>query len=72
MQFSKPPLSGRDAIEHGVAREIQRGDGLFASHVWKIVQELVEGMAALQIVDQRMEGHARADKYRRTAKNVWI
>src|SRR3972149_8302383 len=54
------------------AREVESGDRLVAPHGWELTQELVERIAAFEIVEQRLHRHARADEDGRAAKNLGV
>ena len=46
---------------------LERSYGLFAGHTGKIVQEVSERMAALDIVEKGLKRHSRTDEYGCTA-----
>jgi len=36
------------------------------------MEELIDGVAALKIVEERLHGNARANKHWRAAENIWV
>src|SRR5438552_2029959 len=54
------------------ARDLEGGDGLVALDGWELVQEIVESLAAFEIVEQRLHRHARPDEDHRAAENFGI
>lgn len=62
------PSSG--SFAKPVLGRFEEGDALLARHRRKPGEKLVDGLPRLQIIEQRLHGHARAAKHRRTAHNV--
>src|SRR5215472_16455309 len=51
---------------------LKSSDGGFARDGGKPFQKLFESFTALQIVEQRLDGHARSTKHRCSAKNIGV
>lgn len=58
--------------KHRIARGFERSDGSIARHTRKLAQEFIERLATFEIVKQRLDRHAGADKDRRAAKGLWV
>jgi hypothetical protein len=58
--------------EHGVLGLFQRGDGEFAADGWEVVEELAERLTSLEVVEEYLEGHVRADEHRRPTHDIRI
>src|SRR5438876_11068053 len=54
------------------ARKIQRGDGLVALHGRELPQKLVQGFAALEVIEERLYRDACPDEYGRATENLGI
>src|SRR5215470_921409 len=54
------------------AGEVERRDRLVAFDGRELAEELVQGFAAFQIVKQRLDRHAGADKHRRAPEDVRV
>src|SRR5215470_12628960 len=54
------------------AGEVERRDRLVAFDGRELAEELVQGFAAFQVVKQRLDRHAGADKHRRAPKDVRV
>ena len=54
------------------AREVERRDRLVALHGWELAEKLVQGFAAFEVVEQRLDRHARTDKHRRAPEDVRV
>jgi hypothetical protein len=52
--------------------ELQRRHSLFAGDAGEILQELVHGIAGLQVIEQGADRDASANEDRRAAQNVGI
>jgi hypothetical protein len=52
--------------------EFESGHGLLAGDAGEILQEVVEGIACLQVVEQGANRDTGAEEYRRPAKDVWV
>src|SRR6266545_3782625 len=52
--------------------KVECGDGLFALHGRKLVEKFIKSLAAFQMIEERLNGHSRADKDRRSAEDVRI
>jgi hypothetical protein len=55
--------------QQGRASELQRRDCLIASHRRKLAEKLVQGLAAFEIVEQRLYRNSCSDEHRRAPKN---
>src|SRR2546427_2967768 len=55
-----------------VSDEFENGDRLFTAHGGKVVQELVQGVPASEVVYQILHGNAGPTEDRRAPKNLWI
>jgi hypothetical protein len=60
------------ACEEQFFRFFKRGNGSFARNRGKPLQKVFQGLSAFQIVEQRLDGHARPAKHRSPAENVGI
>ncbi len=60
------------ACEEQFFRFFKGGNGSFARNRGKTLQEVFQGLSALQVVEQRLDGHARPAKHRRPAENVGV
>jgi hypothetical protein len=58
--------------QQGLARELKGGNGLFASDGRKLPEKLVECVAALDVVEQRLYRDAGTNKDGRSAQNLWV
>ena len=58
--------------QEGGAREIECGDRLLAPHGRELAKEFVEGLAAFEVVEERLDRNACADKDRRAAEDVGV
>src|SRR5574337_1131013 len=54
------------------AREVERRDCLVASYGRELAQKLVQGLAAFEVVEQRLYRNACADEHRRAPKNAGV
>src|SRR5262252_8026571 len=54
------------------AGEVERRDCLVAFDGRELAEELVQGFAAFQVVKQRLDRHAGADKHRRAPEDVRV
>src|SRR2546426_11922203 len=54
------------------AREVERGDRLVASHGWELAEELVQGFAPFEVVEQRLYRDAGADEHGGAAENLRV
>lgn len=61
-------LLGRDAI----LRFLEKRDHLFARDSRETFQEILDGIAAFEAINQILDGHAGAGKARRAAHNLGI
>jgi hypothetical protein len=52
----------------GLLGELQNGHGVFAAYIRKIREKRIKGIAPLDLVDQRLNGNARAAEYRSAAE----
>jgi hypothetical protein len=50
--------------------ELQDGHGVLAGDAGEIVQKLIQGVPALQVLDQRLHGNARSGKYGRSPETI--
>jgi len=50
----------------------QQSDHLFALHAWESFQELLDGIARLQVIEKTFDRHARTSENRLAAKNFRI
>lgn len=53
-------------------REFEIGFGLCARHRWEAIEEAIQRLARLEVVDERLDGHARPFEDERTADNIRI
>ena len=65
-------LRGRRLTDECFARQLERGNCLFARHAWKIVEKLVERMPSLEIVDESLRWHACSHEDRRSAEYLGV
>ena len=63
--------SSRTGFSH-LAGQFERGNGVLTCHGGKIVQKLVKGIAALEVIVQRLDRHSRSNEHGYSAENVWI
>jgi hypothetical protein len=54
------------------AGEVERGDRLVAFHGWELAKKLVQGLAAFEVIEQRLDRNACADEHRRPAEDVRV
>ena len=54
------------------ASHLERGQGLLATDRWELAQKFVESLAALEIVEERMDGHAATDEDGCASKDLGI
>jgi hypothetical protein len=65
--------SGRTRTgQERVAGQIEGGNGLFAPHGGELAQKFVKGVPALQVGEQRLDRHTRANEGRRSAENIGV
>src|SRR5215469_10170378 len=64
--------SSRRISRDGLVREVKQGDGLLAFHRRELVQEFVEGVSAVEVIEQRLNRHSRTDKDGQTAQDLGI
>ncbi len=57
---------------HALASELKRGNGLFASNGRKLPEKLVQRVAALDVVEERLDRDASADEHGRSAQNLRV
>ncbi len=57
---------------NSLARVLENGNGNPSLHAGEILEKQIEGVAAFQIVEQVLDGHASAAEHRYTALNLWI
>jgi len=50
--------------------QFQNGDRMFASHRWKILQELIERVAFFEVVKQGLHRHAGPGENHNTAHDL--
>ena len=55
-----------------VAGVFERRDGLFAPHRRELMQKLLKAIAGFEIVEQRLNGNARAHEHGRAAEPIWV
>ena len=70
-------IEGAEAAFRGVRAAVlslllARGDDSFARNGGKPLQKVLQGLSALQVVEQRLEGRARSAKHGRPAENVRV
>lgn len=53
-------------------REVERRDRLVAFHGWELAKKLVQGLAAFQVIEQRLDRNPCADEDRRAPENVRV
>lgn len=58
--------------EQRVASGIQRRYRLFPRDGWKLAEEFMEGLAALQIIEEALDGHSGPHEDGRSAEDLWI
>ena|SRR5271168_1867351 len=51
---------------------LERTNGKLACHGWKVIQKIVQSLAAFQIVEQRLEGNACPAEYGRATEHIGI
>ena len=61
-----------ETCEQEVFCFFESGDGGFTRDGGKSLQKVFERFSALQVVEQRLEGHSRSAKHRSSAKNIGI
>src|SRR5881296_4446816 len=54
------------------AREVERRDRLVASHGWELAKKLVQGLAAFEVIEQRLYRNTCADEHRRAPEDVRV
>src|SRR5256886_3977748 len=54
------------------AREVERRDRLVASHGRELAKKLVQGLAAFEVIEQRLYRNAGADEHRRAPEDVRV
>jgi hypothetical protein len=54
------------------AREIERSDRLVAPHGWELAKKLVKGLAAFEVIEQRLYRNACPDEDRRAPEDVGV
>ena len=64
--------SSTRTCHQALARELERGDGLFASNGWKLPEKVVEGIATLDVVEQRLNRDPGAHEHGRSAQNLRV
>ncbi len=75
---SRASASGRDSSTStrnaydSLSCNLEGGNGLIASHGRKLIQELIERIACLEIVEEVVDRHARADEYELAAHDLGI
>ncbi len=57
---------------HRLARDLERGNSLFASHRRKRVQEDLERIACLEVLEKTSGRNASTDEHRFAAHDLWI
>ncbi len=57
--------------EQKLLRFFESGDGRFARDSWEPFQKVFERFSAFEVVEERLDGDARAAKDRSSAENVW-
>src|SRR3989442_4844635 len=55
-----------------IASEVERSDGLLAPDGRELPEELVEGLAALEVVEEGLDRDPGADENRRAAEDVGV
>src|SRR5437667_11621390 len=50
----------------------QRRDGLLARDGWEVIEELVEAVAAFEVIDQVSQRHPCSNEYGRTPQDFWV
>src|SRR3989442_8166593 len=58
--------------QQGVARDVQRGNGLLALDRRELPQELIKRLAALEIIKQRLDRDSSADEDRCAPEDVGV
>src|SRR2546426_2431800 len=54
------------------AREVERRDRLVASHGRELAKKLVQGLAAFEVIEQRLYRNTCADEHRRAPEDVRV
>src|SRR2546429_6281657 len=54
------------------AREVERRDRLVASHGRELTKKLVQGLAAFEVIEQRLYRNTCADEHRRAPEDVRV
>jgi len=67
---ARAALRGRSVGVECLPGEFEHGDGVLPGHVWKVREERIERVAALEVIDQRLDRHSGARKYSRAAQAV--
>src|SRR5205085_4725513 len=63
---------GVSARQQHLLRELEDGHRLLTLHARKMIEELVERMATLQILDECLHWHTRTHEHRRSAHDLGI
>lgn len=65
---SRRTRTGQDAV----ASLLERRDGLLPPHRGELTQKLIQGVTAFEVVEERLDGHASADKDGRPAQDLGV
>jgi len=59
-------------LHERLAGDFEDSDGLRARHGWEGVEELIEAVARLKVIEQVLDGHARAHEDRHAAHDFGV
>ena len=64
--------SSTRTCQQALARELKGRDGLFASNGRELLEKLVQGIAALDVVEERLHSHTGSDEHGRPAESLRV
>lgn len=67
-----PALFGCDACQRCLSRHFKDRNSVLACHVGEILKENIQRIASFEVIEQRLNRHARTCKHRPAAKALRI